>query len=475
MQNRNNTKTLRQFILNENPPLDPGQTAEAIKRGFFASVFYHTVYAFKEIAVKSLVMVMTFLSLIEITHDYFYSQREQNRNANFWFKHILGGVLFAAEVLAITFFVAGTIVSGLIAPAIFTAITGTKFALSFLKTIYYGYLVLNDYRHNETYTQEYAHRVQQLKENLKNTFIAASLFAGVLVAFLAPEVPAIAIPTMVALSLKWSAFASLGTAGLMTLGQKIYRWFTKTETSQPTPPSVKEPFIANSSFQLINKLNISDTNQKRYLNNEKFDHLISANIDDLLIKMEILHERNEGAYHFLSQLMVEEKYRIDFGSEKWRALHLLERLLNGENLDLRFNNATYDNSVAGIARYFHDQGLLKSILHSAFETAGGMQKIFVLVDHYCKLNSDILYQAPIVLEEKSLNQHSPRDLQGIIQDLQADAKNNAHTILLKEKENENLRRKFSKIGEMIFSKHTPEGLKSLKKHYLPRSNSLPKM
>ncbi|HEX2549470.1 MAG TPA: hypothetical protein VHM20_06555, partial [Gammaproteobacteria bacterium] len=421
MKNGNNNLnhyTLRQFILNDEPPLDPAQTAEAIKRGFFASVFYHTINAFKSIALKSIVLVMTFLSLIEISHDYFYSVREKNRNANFWFRHILSGVLVAAELIAVTFFVVGTLVSAIIAPAIFTAITGLKLLLSMTKAAYYGAKVFGALMENNNDTQQYLYHKRLFQEHLKNTVIAAGLFAGVFVGFLAPEVvPAIAIPATLALGLKWAACSILGSVGILTLGKKINDW--RKSKSHPTPnhDPAEEPILSREEYLLSHKLKLTDAAKDKYLQNAKLDHLIPSHIDDLLIKMEVTNEKNHTDRNYLAKLITQERLRVSINSDKWNALKMLEKLMNGENLHLRFQHVTYDNTVFGFAQYLHDTGALRSILRSSFEDVGGMQKIFVLVDHYCKLHPEVLYKNSAELDEKENSQDSTEYLRELLQGL----------------------------------------------------------
>ncbi len=455
--------SLRQFILNDNSPLDPLQTAEAMKRGFFASVFYHTVNAFKMIGVKSIVLVMTFLSLIELAHDYFYSVREKNRNASFWFKHAMGTILFAAEALAITFFVVGTIVSALIAPGIFTALTGTKFLVSFSKMLYHGAKIfhtawLKD--SDETYTQQYLHHKNLFKEHFKNTFISAMLFAGVFVGFLAPEIPAIVVPTAIALTFKWGACMTLGFAALTTLGKKLYNWGKAKLGLSATNHTVYEPLISDEN-RISDKLRLNANIKNQYLENKNLDHLIPSHIDDLLIKLELLHDKNRSDnkldYTYLLKLINEERLRAPINSDKWKALLQIEKLIRGENLHLQHDQKTYDNTVYGLAKYLADNGWLKSILYSPFETVGGMQKIFVLADHFCKLNPEVLYQNSFELDEKQFYQDKTECFKELVKEL--------------KNENQLLRQKFSKIKfECEYKANTPT---VNKKPFFTRSKSMP--
>lgn len=472
MLDRNNTlpkKSLRQFILNDNSPADPGITAEAMKRGFFGAIFYNTVNAFKAFALKSLVITATFFSLIELTQDYFYSVREKNRNNSFWFKHILGTLLFVAEVLAITFFVSGTIVSALIAPAIFTGITGTKFLVSFARALYYGAKVLFADQ-DEIYTQNHAHNKNHFKENLKNTFISAILFGGVFAGFLAPEIPAIAIAASLALTLKWATCITLSAFGLSTLAVKLSIWLKNKFGGSSSQNLSYQPLVSQERM-ISNRLDLSNHVKNKYLHNRKLDHLIPSHIDDLLIKLEVLHEKNQTDRTYLMSLINEERLRVTLDSDKWQTLILFEKLMNGDNLNLRYENMTYDNTAYGLARYLDDKGLLKSVLHSAFEINGGMQKIFVLVDHYCKLNPEVLYKNAVELDEKQFFNDKTQCYKELVRELKTEINNKEQSILLKEKENKELRDKFTKIKfECEYKSNSP---KLEQKPTFYRSKSMP--
>jgi len=413
-------RTVRQFILDEIPLTDSAEITEAVKLSIFSSIFYHTIHAFKTIAIKTLAPLLAFVSLIGFAHEYFSSLREQNNNKKP--KHFLNGLLLIAEVIAIFFFVTGTLVSTVVAPAIFVAVSATRFLMALVKSLYYvGELASLYYNkwfkdNDETFTQKHKHAIDKLKLHLKDTLIGGIVCAGIIIAFFAPEVvgfPAIVAP--VVLAFKWMACVTLGALSSWILTRQSIKNFFKSRTTQesstqiteePKNDSMTEPLIQpQPSFKLSDNLHFTDEIKEKYRKN-KFNHLMHSDVDDLLIKMEVLHEeKTEGTnlldLEYLDTLIQQEKMRIQLGNnefimaQKMKVLNLLEALIAGKNLNLRCNGVSYENSVLGITRYFCDQEALKPMLTSYFREVGGMQKIFLLVDHYCKLNPEILFKAKI--------------------------------------------------------------------------------
>ncbi len=414
-------RTLRQFILDEIPLTDSAEISEGVKLGIFTSIFYHTIHAFKTIAIKTLAPMLAFVSLIGFTHEYFSSLREQNNNKKP--KHFLNGLLLTAEVIAIFFFVTGTLVSTVVAPAIFVAVSATRFLMALAKSIYYAGELASLYYNkwfndnDETYTQKRKHSIDKLKLHLKDTLIGGIVCAGITIAFFAPEVVGLsAIAAPVALAFKWMACVTLGTLSLWTFTHKYIKNFVKSRTAPESSSqmaeeskndSMTEPLIQpQPSFKLSDKLHLTDETKEKYRKNIKFNHLMHSDVDDLLIKMEVLHEeKTEGTnlldFEYLDTLIQQEKMHIRLSdnesimTQKTGVLNLLEQLIAGKNLNLLWNGATYENSVLGITRYYHDKEALKAILTSYFRDVGGMQKIFLLVDHYCKLNPEVLFKAKI--------------------------------------------------------------------------------
>lgn len=392
MINRNNNDnldglTVRQYILNERSTAIQ-EAADTAQLGIFAGIFGGLIPGLGKITEFLLFIGSTLMSWIREGKGFQYFFKNKNKNASGWFNTLLNGILLAVETSAIVIALAAFAgVAAFTAPAMFVAMIGTKLFKHLGNSIYHGFQCLKHMMQGTTYTKEYEYHKNAFKGNMKGVAILTTALVVIGFALLIPAaLPTIVIGSLFALSVKSVGVGVLGSFCLLGVPKplkNLWNWASKKISGDK-----------NNSQNKSNEKPLSDSQKEQYKHSAHFK-TINTHIDDLIRKLDILHdEKPQSAKSFLLSLMKEEGYRIKQGIKtdnvselenniKFQALKNLIGLINGP-IEIEGKTIT---TVTQLIKHYESQNNLQPILRSYFADIGGMQKIFVLADHYLQLRT----------------------------------------------------------------------------------------
>lgn len=389
-------KTLRQFILNEEPSAKTTlihTATDVTKKGAFIKIFIDVLKKSIEQSRMYLFPIATAMTFAETIAAWKKYQENLNQNATAKWELFMAFATAAKEAAAVIIGLAFAAIPVVTAPIMFLFIIGkniyhsAKGIFTNLKNLWTHSKIKDSYFYQE--------EKEALKNNIQNFILSSAVFVAIVASFLAPGLLAvwgIALPGITA------AAYGINLATISVIGAALLR---------PIVSSIVNKVTDWLGFNKPKKQVASYQTPEYFA--ENFTTLQYSHIDDLILKIKYL--KKEDAKEFLKNLIEKEqaKMRNDdltkFSNQyKWKEGFFLKLM------DTLNDKKTDENAIKNLIRSYQPEQL-KLIMTSDHEKISGTQKLAILFDEFSKLRPTYSTSDPIAkIEEQEKEKESKEEI-----------------------------------------------------------------